>query len=312
MNNEELLPVLQKQSKLPINIKNGIKKAGKITKYALLTSGLIITAAGTIAVAPMVALPAMVAAVYSGQKLLNNTVYKSYDDLAFLTQKSGKNTIKIFQDPTKLNMTNKIKDYSNIEKAGFMQLQAIVGMSKFNKMNKKSQINNFSTVSHGITRKTFKKLAKLGYIENYEEEYKKDSNLLLPKLLFGNFKALKDKVQMYDIKFNLTDKPLDLSDKNLQKVFPAVFGSKGVIQKYGYQIINDGEEPGFKIQYPEKNTIKTNDEIKQPNEQKDFKEGYKDSNLTFEKQAENAGKFNTNRDNKGNTTITKTREDKQH
>ena len=36
-------------------------------------------------------------------------------------------------------------------------------------ITKKGNVLTYSTVSHGITRKTFKRLAELGYIENYEE-----------------------------------------------------------------------------------------------------------------------------------------------
>lgn len=237
-NKGELIPV--NNSKLPA-IREATSRIGKITKYSVLTAGF---AAGTlisVAVIPALAVPAIAGLAYNGQKLLNNTMYKGYDDLAFITRKGSNNTIKIFQDWTRNDITKNIKNYSNIEKAGFMQLQAIIGMSKFKKEDKKGNILTYSTRSHGITRNTLKKLEDLGYIDNYEEEPKREKRLIIPKIAFGNFKGLKDKVQMYDIKFNLTGKQLDITDSDLQKSFPTVFGRRGIIQRRGYQIVPDGK-----------------------------------------------------------------------
>ena len=233
-----LIPV--EQSKLPI-IKDVASKVGTVTKYSLLTAGFGIVTVASIATIPVLAVPALAGLAYNGQKLLNNTMYKGHKDLAFVTRRGNNNTVKIFQDWTRSDITRNIRDYSNIEKAGFMQLQAIIGLSKFEREDKKGNELTYSTVSHGITRKTFKRLADLGYIENYEEEYKKDTRLIIPRLAFGNIKGLKEKIQMYDISFNLSDKELDITDPVFQQSFPTVFGKRGLIQKRGYEILPDGK-----------------------------------------------------------------------
>lgn len=252
-NKQALVPI--DKSKLPI-LKEVAGKVGRVTKYSLLTAVFGIATVASISTIPVLSIPALVGLAYSGQNLLNNTIYKRYNDLAFVTRKGNNNTVKIFQDWTRNDITRNIKDYTDIEKAGFMQLQAIIGMSKFGREDKKGNLLTYSTTSHGIIRKTFKKLAELGYIENYQEEIKKDSRLILPKLAFGNVKGLKDKVQMYDINFNLSDKELDITDTKFQRAFPMVFGKRGLIQKRGYEIIPDGKGGlTFKIERNENKNI---------------------------------------------------------
>ena len=112
MSNEEFLPVPQKQTRLPTNIKEGLKKAGKITKYSLLTMGFGLATVGTMAIAPVLSIPSIIGLTYTGQKLLNNTIYKGYKDLAFVTKKSN-NKVKIFQDWTRNDITRPIKNYTD-------------------------------------------------------------------------------------------------------------------------------------------------------------------------------------------------------
>lgn len=280
MSNEEFLPVPQKQTRLPTNIKEGLKKAGKITKYSLLTMGFGLATVGTMAIAPVLSIPSIIGLTYTGQKLLNNTIYKGYKDLAFVTKKSN-NKVKIFQDWTRNDITRPIKNYTDIEKAGFMQLQAIIGMSKFDREDKEGRILTYSTTSHGITRKTFKKLVELGYIENYQEEYKKDSRLIIPKLAFGNTKALNEKVKMYDISFNKTDKQLDIEDPELKKAFPMVFGRRGLIQRRGYEIVPDGKG-GITFKIEKNKQMNIDNRQNEENKLKHLKEGVP----TYKQQAE--------------------------
>lgn len=300
-----LVPV--QKSKLPM-LKETAKKVGKVTKYSLLTAGFGIASAVSIAAMPVLSIPAFAGLAYNGQKLLNNTMYKGYDDLAFVTRKGSNNTIKIFQDWTRNDITKNIKGYTDIEKAGFMQLQAIIGMSKFDGKDKKGNSLTYSTVSHGITRKTFKKLAELGYIENYQEQFKKDSRLIIPKLAFGNVKGLDEKVQMYDISFNLSNKELDITSQELQKSFPIVFGRKGLIQKRGYEIIPD--EKGGLTYRIEKNEY-TNLYNKEEQRENKLKETLKGEGVpTYEQQADNSKKFMENQ-KEINQYIQRSEEDKQ-
>lgn len=116
-----------------------------------------------------------------------------------------------------------------------MQLQALVGITKFDaKTNSKNPIT-IQTDSHGIIRNTFLKLAELGYLQNYEETKLKDRYLVLPKLAFGNT-DIKTKVPIYNMRFQRTDKPIDFKDPEFQKMFPMVFAKRGILEKCNYEI----------------------------------------------------------------------------
>lgn len=298
-NKGALVPV--EQSKLPI-IKDAASKIGIVAKYSLLTVGFGVATVASIAAMPVLAVPVLAGLAYNGQKLLNNTMYKGHKDLAFVTRKGHNNTVKIFQDWTRSDITKNIRDYSNIEKAGFMQLQAIIGLSKFEREDKKGNILTYSTVSHGITRKTFKRLTELGYIENYEEEYKKDTRLVLPRLAFGNIKALKEKIQMYNIRFNLSDKELDITDFAFQQSFPTVFGKRGLIQKRGYEIVPDGKG-GLTFE------IRENEPSRYNRGKNKLKEELRGKGVpSYRKQSENSKQFTTGKEN---TNVPIIEEDKQ-
>ena len=236
-NKGDLIPI--NQSKMPI-IKEIASKTGIITKYSLLAGVFGVASVVSLATIPLLVVPSLAGLAYNGQKLINNITCKVHKDLAFITRKWG-NNVRIFQDWTRMDITREIKDYSEIEKAGFMGLQAIIGMSKFKREDKNGNLLTYSTYSHGITRGIFKKLAELGYIENYQEEYNKDSKLIVPKLAFGNIKALNKTVKMYDISFNKSEKEIDIADPELQKAFHIIFGKRGLIQKRGYEIVPDGK-----------------------------------------------------------------------
>ncbi len=238
------------KSNLPVvmgerNLTQTLKKSGiKAIKIAASSLGLLAFSAGfaasTIAM-PVLAVPSMIAAIFSAQKLLNNTKYKSYKDLAFITGKHNGKT-KIYQDVTRVDLTAKMKGMANIEKIAFMQLQTIIGLTKFNQLDKKGNEIIFETDSHRVNQKTFRKLQELGYIKEYDERFLRDSRLILPKLAFGNVKGFKNKTGMYRINFKLTGKPLELEDKDLRRYFPMVFGEQnGIIAKCGYNFIKESD-----------------------------------------------------------------------
>lgn len=209
------LPVPIKNT-LPAQVKKTAGKVGKIVGYTVATLG-VATLAGAV---PVLALPAIGVGVYTAQKLLNETYYKSYKDLAFITRKSGKN-IKIFQDILRPDILSQMRGLKNIEKLGFMQMQAIVGMSKFDGRDKQGNPITLETDTHGIVRKTFQTLQRLGYIDHYEETFLKDRRLVGPKLALGNTKDLAEKVPIYNLKFQRTDKPIDFEDEQIRRAFPA-------------------------------------------------------------------------------------------
>ena len=185
---------------------------------------------------PILALPAVVGVAYTGQKLLNNTMYKSHKDLALIT-KEGKNGTKIYQDPFRIDILKTVSKLTDVEKAGFLQMQTILGIGRLDNLDKKGYKKQYETDTHGIVRKTLKDLCKLGYIQNYKEEYIKQSSLIFPKLAFGNVKSLREKKNLYNVRFELGEKKLDIEDEKLRRTFPLIFNKKnGILSKYGYSI----------------------------------------------------------------------------
>lgn len=138
----------------------------------------------------------------------------------------------------------KLRGLDTREKLGFLQLQALVGMSKFEIYDKNGNLITLETDSHGMIRNTFQKLNELGYLQNYQERYLKDSHLLLPKLAFANTDIGK-KTSIYNMTFQRTEKSIDFEDPNFQKMFPMVFSKRGILAKRGYQIKRDEEGVPF-------------------------------------------------------------------
>lgn len=234
-NSSTNLPIpISKQSLT--NVKHFAIKSGKMLGSCLSFTGFSALFMGSIVVAPLLTLPIGVGLAFSAQKLLNNTLYQSHKDLTFIVHRFGKNRT-IAQDVLRPDISKELSKLDSLEKVGFMQLQALVGLSKFDHTDKKGNPITYRTLSHGITRKTFKTLEKLGYLNQYQETFKKDSHLILPKLAFGNMGALKDTVSMYDINFQLGGQPFDITNPKLQKAFPLVFHSqKGILANH-YGII---------------------------------------------------------------------------
>ncbi len=260
------LPIPTKNN-LPAKTKHTPRKALKIAKYTLGLTGLCVVA---VAIPPL-ALPALVTAIYPSQKLLNETLYTSYPDLAFIMKKHGKNQ-KIYQDIARPDILKELRGLTNIEKAGFLQLQAIVGMSKASGKDADGNPITFETDSHGIVQKAFQTLASLGYIDNYQETYLKQSRLIFPKLAFGNLKGLKEKKAVYNIQFQRTDKPIDLENAKLRRLFPAIFSkSRGLLAKRNYQIVQNPDGTLSIDYHPESMQAKT--ETKQVAFRQELQEG---------------------------------------
>ena len=120
-------------------------------------------------------------------------------------------------------------------------------MSKFGNVDEKGRPLLLETDTHGVVRKTLMKLEKLGYIEDYSENLKRSSRLILPKLAFANT-DFKEKTDIYNIKFQRTEKPMDLENSELRRMFPGVFGTRGIINSQGYNI-KYGENGELVIDY---------------------------------------------------------------
>ena len=173
-------------------------------------------------------------------------MYRSFKDLAFVARKNGQN-MKIYQDALRLDIFAKVKDLDTREKLGFLQLQALVGLTKFDAKDKQGRPLTLETDSHGIIRNTFQKLNELGYLQNYHETQIRDSRLILPKLAFANT-DLKSKVPMYNITFEKTDKEINFDESEFQRMFPLVFSKRGLLAKQGYTLERD-EEGRIRINY---------------------------------------------------------------
>lgn len=123
-------------------------------------------------------------------------------------------------------------------------------MSKFDGIDKRGNSQTIETDSHGIIRKTFQTLSENGYIQNYEEKFLKQSHLILPKIAFANGELAK-KTDVYNMKFQRTDKPIDFEDEEFRKMFPMVFSKRGLLAKQGYTI-EKNEAGVFEINYKRK------------------------------------------------------------
>lgn len=276
------LPV-KSNGNLPVKIKSSIKKSAKILGY----SAGVLALAGVAVFAPVLAIPSVLCMGYGVQKIFNSTVYKSYPDLAFLARHSGKN-IKIVQDAFRPDLLKYLLKLPNREKAGFMQLQTLVGLSKMPYLDENGVPFSFETDSHGVIRKSLMNLQKLGYIQNYQESFLKNSHLIAPKLAVGNFKGIKDTVEMYHINFDRTDKPIDLYDKNLQKSFPLVFSKKsGLFAKNNFDLIKN-DDGSFSVDYNSDHSfIQPEPSVKNSN----FLSDIQSNTPSYEKQAEIAMNF---------------------
>lgn len=241
------LPII-KENNLPQKIKKQLVKYSKIvgTSLALATS---LIASGASAVFFPVLTPAFIGTtIYSYKKFRDNTGY-AFKDLAFVG-KNKKGTIKIEQDLLRPDIYRLLKGLDNREKLGFLQLQALVGMTKFDINDKQGKPITLETDSHGIIRNTLQKLSELGYLQNYEEKHLKDRKLVLAKLAFSNnnFSQL---VPMYNMKFQKTGKQIDFDDPEFRKMFPLVFSKRGILARQGY-MIERNEEGIPTIKYGEK------------------------------------------------------------
>ena len=276
------LPV-KSNGNLPVKIKSSIKKSAKILGY----SAGVLALAGVAVFAPVLAIPSVLGMGYGVQKIFNSTVYKSYPDLALLARHSGKN-IKIVQDAFRPDLLKHLLKLPNREKAGFMQLQTLVGLSKMPYLDENGVPFSFETDSHGVIRKSLMNLQKLGYIQNYQESFLKNSHLIAPKLAVGNFKGIKDTVEMYHINFDRTDKPIDLYDKNLQKSFPLVFSKKsGLFVKNNFDLIKN-DDGSFSVDYNSDHSfIHPEPSVKNSN----FLSDIQSNTPSYEKQAEIAMNF---------------------
>ena len=255
MNNENKLPIVV-NNKLPIvkkrnqnRMKETIKRVGKITLSAgLALSGFAISTIG----GPVATILGGGIYIISATNAGKNIIFKKPNkDSMFVTSKNSKGETSLSQDSTDFRTMRKLRGLGLQEKGALMGLEMLVGMQnykqQFSDQEKRTEPaqngeNNvyepiFKTVTHGINIKTIEALEKMGYLEIEEKNLKNQSILFFEKMQFGQYKQAtenlfakltsdKEKLkavqkQMYEIKFKLTDKPL-----NLEEIYQSYLESK--------------------------------------------------------------------------------------
>ena len=242
------LPVVYKNT-LPAKIKKAVTKTGKIVGNTALLLGSAAALGIGVTAFPPILIPAGALALYSGNKLANNIYYTDFKDLAFVGRKHG-NNVKIYQDVVRPDIFSELIGMDKREKIAFLQLQALVGLTKFDRLGKNGNPMTIETDSHGVIRKTFQKLSEQGYLANYQESFLKKSHLTLPKLAFGNT-DLRSQAEIYNMKFQKSEKAIDFDDPEFKKLFPMVFAKRGLLSREGYTI-EKGENGELSINYNKK------------------------------------------------------------
>lgn len=294
------LPVIQKNT-LPAELKKVISsRAGK----AVIFGGLTALSAGLLYSAAFLAPIGLPVFAYGALGLAKNSILRSYKDLAFVVR-NKKDSVKISQDPTRIDLMTKLIGKSKSEKVAFMQLQAIVGLSKINSLPENLRFKRIETDTHGIVSSAFRKLNNLGIITDLTIEPKtnlfgkqKRSSHFIEKLAIGNVHP-KDlfinKEDIEKVSFLLANE-VDINDKKLRETFPFVFGKEGskthigILAKYGWKIINN-PDGSLSIDYGSKAKNKGKETLlleasSHNKEHNDFVESLKENNLTLDKQAE--------------------------
>ena len=264
-NNSSILPVVQKDKDL---LKKGnradvFRRIGKIAKGAAFgLTALTVGVVGSTVIPYLVpgvigagiGTGVMIGGMLTGVKGLfdgaKNLIYREESDLMFVTKRNTDNSIGIYQN-TKVNLARNMKEYTPEEKGAMMQLQGLVGFSRY----KDSLVGSshtvredgtkvydqlFSTQTHSVNLRTFEAMEKLGYIEIVKKDDKlartlftrkpkeKKSLLLFERLGFENKRDLseirdaiknrdrealdKKKRTMEKWTFKMTDKPINFAE----------------------------------------------------------------------------------------------------
>ena len=227
-------------------MKDNFKRIGRIGRDILIAGGgVIISVAGTAIAIPVVG-PA-VAAIGFGTyvtaltRAAYYTIHKKDDDMMFVLRRKINGDRGIYQDTLDLKTASLMRGYEPSEKAALMGLQNLLGLQRYKQEMMDRDVQQelskdgtsyvydkvFSTVTHGVNIKTFQALEALGYIQIESIKDKKAKLLLVERLGFGQIKEAKESIKAFltnnqeekkrymrqtqEIRFKLTDKPLDLN-----------------------------------------------------------------------------------------------------
>lgn len=199
----ENLPTVKKDNlKMQINkkmpqIKENMSRITKILGMGTLSVASLIGSVFN----PLFVIPFAV----TGANAIDNVIHRKQKDIMFITRKNIKNKeLEIYQDPTRIDLMNKIKELNPAEKAGVMVLQTLVGFQRYQKefSNNKEKLammpfkgrtdiqtypQIFSTHTHGLNIKVLQALEDLGYI-NIENDGKDErKKLTLSKKIYKRY-----------------------------------------------------------------------------------------------------------------------------
>ena len=175
------LPVQSKVPKMSPKAYDNLVKFGKSLGLGVGAIGLLVAGAGASVLLPIagnvVGTAGMLAGVWQAVRSIVTATNNLEPSLMFCSKKMG-DELTISQD-TRLNLASKMKGYKIADMGGMMQLQALVGFSRYKENFRQGNApytvdengtkiydQKISTVTHSINLKTLDALETLGYINS--------------------------------------------------------------------------------------------------------------------------------------------------
>ena len=192
------LPVQSKVPKMSPKAYDNLVKFGKSLGLGVGAIGLLVAGAGASVLLPIagnvVGTAGMLAGVWQAVRSIVTATNNLEPSLMFCSKKMG-DELTISQD-TRLNLASKMKGYKIADMGGMMQLQALVGFSRYKENFRQGNApytvdengtkiydQKISTVTHSINLKTLDALETLGYIKIDKRD---------PHFTFRGVEALRD------------------------------------------------------------------------------------------------------------------------
>lgn len=201
MNN---LPVVKSRN-LKMKIRNEIPRINENIKRITKILGMgALTVASLVGFA-MNSIIFLIPTTISGFMTINNIRFKKQKDLMFTERKDTKSKeIIIEQDITRIDLMTKIKELNQLEKAGVMIVQTLVGFQRYQKEfnNKKEKLQMtplketgtilvypqiFSMHTHGLNIKVLQSLEDLGYIKIKDDGKETTKSLKLSQKIYKRY-----------------------------------------------------------------------------------------------------------------------------
>ena len=226
-----------KENGLPQRVKKRIIKTTKALGYGAMFIGSTMIGIAGVTILPIIIVPSIIGTIYGAFEFANEIIYKTHKDVSFKIKKQINGNRNISQDPFRFDLISKTKDMSLREKIAFLQLQAIVGISKLDKLDRNGNSVIYQTLSHSFIRQTLMELYQMGIITEYSEKEKNKSRLIAEQLAMGKIKRIKKSSKVYEIKFKLGNQKIDFADPEFQKRFKFIFKENGLLAKRNWDIV---------------------------------------------------------------------------